>query len=67
MKCDVCGYEHNDRAVVRRYPDNVVRCRVCMERAAYGRYIPEREVSEMTEEGVGALNKKYDEWYRRLA
>ena len=33
MKCDICGYENEDKMVVFERSDGIVRCTVCVRRS----------------------------------
>lgn len=46
-KCDICGYEDKSDIVAYRRPDGVVRCRICADKAVFGRFVADREVLKM--------------------
>jgi len=60
MICEICGHE-SEKDVWER-PDGIRRCKVCANRAVFGRpFIPDREIFEIP---LAELNARNEQWQR---
>ena len=59
MICEICGYE-SEKDVWKR-PDGIIRCKMCANRAVYGRsFIPDMETFTVPLSELQRRNKQWE-------
>jgi hypothetical protein len=63
--CDICGYDKSQTVIIK-CPDGMLRCWMCRQRAAHGKYIPDREFQDMKRAHQQQIINQYDKWWEEL-
>ena len=66
-RCEICGHTVDIASgVVSQYPDRINRCKICADKACYGRFIWPNEFSAASLEQKAEWAKQKRHWMLEL-